>query len=58
MTTISACLIARDEEKNLPRCLASLAGAVDEIVLVDTGSTDRTCEIALDYGARVYHRCW
>ena len=50
---LSACLIVRDEEANLPRCLESLRDAVDEIVVVDTGSTDRTVEAATSYGARV-----
>lgn len=55
---ISLCLIARDEEQMLPGCLASVAGAVDEIVLVDTGSADRTREIARAAGARVYEQPW
>ncbi|MBS1720994.1 MAG: tetratricopeptide repeat protein [Armatimonadetes bacterium] len=48
---ISACLIVKDEEECLGRCLESLKGAVDEIVVVDTGSKDRTVEIAQSYGA-------
>ena len=44
-TTISACLIVKNEAANLPRCLASLRDAVDEIVVVDTGSTDATLSI-------------
>jgi len=55
---ISLCLIARDEERMLPDCLASVAGAVDEIVLVDTGSTDRTRDLARRAGARVYEQPW
>lgn len=55
---ISACLIVKNEEDNLPRCLGSIASAVDEIVLVDTGSTDRTVEIAQDHGAKVFHFEW
>jgi len=43
---LSAILIVKNEERNLPRCLASLRGVVDEVVIVDTGSTDRTVEIA------------
>ena len=50
---ISACLIVCNEEKNLARCLASVAPVVDEIVVVDSGSTDRTLEIARNFGARV-----
>jgi tetratricopeptide (TPR) repeat protein len=55
---ISLCLIARDEAEPLPRCLASVRGAVDEIVLVDTGSRDRTPEIAREHGARVASFAW
>jgi tetratricopeptide (TPR) repeat protein len=55
---ISLCLIVRDEERFLPGCLASVAGAVDEIVVADTGSTDRTVEIARAAGANVVHHAW
>lgn len=54
---ISAAIITLNEEKNLRRCLESLRW-VDEIVLVDSGSTDRTVEIGKEYGARVFHRPW
>ena len=47
---VSATLIVRDEEKFLGGCLASLRGVMDEIVVVDTGSTDRTKEIAHAHG--------
>jgi len=46
MPPISAILITFNEERDLPSALASLAGVVDETVVVDSGSTDRTCEIA------------
>jgi len=55
---ISLCLIARNEEAMLPACLASARQAVDEIVLVDTGSSDRTREIAREAGARVVEMAW
>ena len=58
MTRLSLCLIARDEEAELPACLESVRGAVDEVVLVDTGSTDRTCEVARAAGAVVLTRPW
>lgn len=56
--TLSACLIVRDEEALLPGCLASLAGLADELVVVDTGSADRTVELARAHGARVEHFTW
>jgi glycosyltransferase involved in cell wall biosynthesis len=51
--TISACLIVRDEARLLPRCLRSIAGAYDELCIVDTGSSDQTLEIAREAGARI-----
>lgn len=56
--TISLCVIAKDEEGFLPGCLASVDGAVDERVVLDTGSTDRTVALAQAAGARVVHRAW
>jgi len=55
---ISACLIARNEERNLPRCLKSVAPLVDEILLIDSGSTDSTPHIAQEFGARVVQQDW
>lgn len=55
---VTACMIVRDEEDNLPRCLASLKPLVDEIVIVDTGSTDATMDIARRFEARVYEEPW
>lgn len=56
--TLSLCMIVKDEEEMLPRCLEAVAGAVDEIVVVDTGSSDRTVEIARSFGARVIEHEW
>lgn len=56
--TVTLCMIVKDEEEMLPRCLAAAAPAVDEIVVVDTGSSDRTIEIAESFGARVIEREW
>jgi glycosyltransferase involved in cell wall biosynthesis len=55
--TLSACVIARDEEHNLPDCLASV-GFCQEIVVVDSGSSDATVQIARDAGARVVEQPW
>ena len=55
---ITLCMIVKDEEDMLPGALESVQGVVDEIVVVDTGSTDRTVEIALSFRARVYHHTW
>ena len=55
---LSACLIVRDEEKNLPRCLESLRGWVDTVHIEDTGSEDRTVQIARELGAEVHHNPW
>lgn len=58
MITISACLIVKNEENNLPRCLDSLKEIVDEVIIVDTGSTDRTKDIALLYTDKIYDYKW
>ena len=50
MPALTAILIAYNEELDLPRALASLQGVADETILVDSGSTDRTCEIAREFG--------
>jgi glycosyltransferase involved in cell wall biosynthesis len=55
---ISLCLITLNEEENLPRCLRSCADLADEIVIVDSGSTDGTTRIAAEFGARFVHQDW
>ncbi|MBW2319342.1 MAG: glycosyltransferase [Deltaproteobacteria bacterium] len=55
---LSLCMIVRDEEAMLPRCLGSVRKYVDEIIVVDTGSKDRTVQIAEEYGAKVFNHKW
>jgi len=56
--TISLCMIVKNEERFLPMCLESIKDHVDEIIIVDTGSTDSTIEIAKRYNAKIYHHAW
>lgn len=58
MITISLCMIVKNEERVLARCLDSVADLVDEIVIVDTGSTDKTKEIAAKYTDKIYDFVW
>lgn len=55
---LSLCMIVKNEEQSLPKCLGSVKNVVDEMVVLDTGSTDRTPEIAKEFGARVYQFEW
>lgn len=55
---LSLCMIVRDEEKRLGRCLESVRGLVDQIIVVDTGSQDGTVELAQRFGAQVSHFSW
>jgi glycosyltransferase involved in cell wall biosynthesis/Tfp pilus assembly protein PilF len=57
-TSISLCMIVRNEEQLLPRCLASLKPIVDEMVVVDTGSTDSTKVLAGIFGAKIFDFSW
>ena len=56
--TLSLVMIVKNEEEMLPGCLEAVRGAVDEMVIVDTGSTDRTVEIAESFGAKVVDFPW
>ncbi|MFL5301846.1 MAG: glycosyltransferase family 2 protein, partial [Anaeromyxobacteraceae bacterium] len=58
MDRLSAVIIAKDEARNLARCLRSVAGVADEIVVVDAESTDDTARIAEAHGARVVRQRW
>ena len=55
---LSLCMIVKDEEAALPKCLGSVKSVVDEMVVLDTGSSDRTCHIANKYGAKVHQFQW
>jgi glycosyltransferase involved in cell wall biosynthesis len=56
--SISLCMIVKNEEIHLARCLQSARGYVDEIIVIDTGSSDKTKEIALSFGALVFDYAW
>ena len=55
---LSACVITKNEEENIGTWLASMKKIADEMIVVDTGSTDRTVEMAKEAGARVFHHAW
>ncbi|WP_193787683.1 glycosyltransferase [Fortiea contorta] len=55
---LSLCMIVKNEAATLPQCLTSVKNVVDEMVVLDTGSSDRTPEIATLYGAKVHHFPW
>ena len=58
MATISLCMIVKDEEENIKDCLDSVQGIADEIIIVDTGSTDNTKSIAKNYTDKLYDYTW
>lgn len=55
MKTLSVCIIAKNEQNNLPRCIGSIEHIADEVIVVDTGSTDSTAMLAKGFGANVIH---
>ena len=58
MLPISICMIMKNEEKNLRKCLDSIKGLAHELILVDTGSTDSTLDIAREYTNQIHHFDW
>jgi glycosyltransferase involved in cell wall biosynthesis len=58
MNKLSVCMIVKNEESVLGACLSSIVSITDELIVVDTGSTDRTREIAGDHGAVIYNDPW
>ena len=56
--TIAAIILTKNEEKHIARCINSLTGICNEIFVIDSLSTDRTCEIAEELGAKVYKNPW
>lgn len=58
MITISLCMILKNEEQTIKRCLDSIKDTVDEIIIIDTGSSDNTKEIVKDYTNKIYDFKW
>jgi len=58
MSLISLAMIVKNEEATLAHCLESVKSLVDEMIIVDTGSSDRTIDIAREFGAQIYHFKW
>ena len=56
--SLALVMIARDEEASIARCLRSVSAFVDQMIVLDTGSTDATASIARELGAQVYHWPW
>ncbi len=58
MVTISLCMIVKNEEDTLARCLDTIKDIVDEIIIIDTGSTDKTKDVAGQYTSKIYDFQW
>ncbi|OSB12158.1 glycosyltransferase family 2 protein [Paraclostridium bifermentans] len=58
MKSLSVCMIVKNEEKNIKRCLDSIESIADEIIIVDTGSNDETLNICSNYNAKVINHKW
>lgn len=58
MKTVSLCMIIKDEEEVIGRCLSSVGPMVDEVIIVDTGSTDNSIRICESFGAKLFHFKW
>ena len=58
MNTISAVIITHNEERNIVRCLSSLQGVAEDVVVVDSGSSDSTQSLCQKLGARFFHHDW
>lgn len=58
MTCITAVIITQNEEENIPDLISSLKGVVGEIIVIDSGSTDNTVELAKSRGAKVFYKAW
>ncbi|MFN8672966.1 MAG: glycosyltransferase family 2 protein [Candidatus Sericytochromatia bacterium] len=56
--TISLCMLVKNNEKNVKRALDSLQGIIDELIIVDLGSTDKTIEIVKPYGSKIFQYEW
>lgn len=56
--SLSLCMIVKNEEAALPKCLSSVANVVNEVIVLDTGSSDRTPQIAQQFGAKLHHFKW
>jgi len=55
---LSVCMMVKDEEELLPQCLESIQKICDELIIVDTGSKDKSIDIATAFGAKIYHHPW